>query len=231
MIRSFSYFNGLTDWITHKLILQSSFIRKAQHKHFNYTKDRVNRRLSLTPERPDLWTKIIEKSKGPDGLTLDEHHSNGSIFMLAGTETTATALSGTIYHLLRNRNYLDNLVAEIRTAFSRSEDVGLEKLARLKYLQAVLQEGLRMYPPVPSMLPRRIPQGGAVMGGFFMPGGTNVGVHQLATYRMEAHFRKAGEFRPERWLGDEEFRGDHADALEPFSVGPRNCLGKVSCSS
>ncbi|KAK3056238.1 hypothetical protein LTR09_002745 [Extremus antarcticus] len=43
---------------------------------------------------------------------------------------------------------------------------------------------------------------------------------------MPEHFKNAYEFHPERWLGDPEYKDDNLDALEPFSVGPRNCLGK-----
>lgn len=103
--------------------------------------------------------------------------------MIAGTETvrtqygpqtksiliyydqTATALSGTTYHLLRNPAYLKKLTMEIREAHASSEDITLDSIQRLKYLHAVLQEGLRMYPPVPSTLPRRTPTGGAMIDG------------------------------------------------------------------
>lgn len=53
-----------------------------------------------------------------------------------------------------------------------------------------------MYPPVPSLLPRRVPKGGAMVDGEFVPGGTTLGVHQLSTYRSEANFKNAHEFRP-----------------------------------
>ena len=199
--------------------------------------ERVDKRLARDPDRPDLWTRILDKSEGSDGLSLGEHHANASLFMLAGTETTATALSGTTYQLLRNPQAMAKLTDEIRSTFSSFEELDLESLARQKYLMAVLHEGLRMYPPVPSTLPRKVPEGGMAISGEWVPEGTTIGVHHLATYRSEAHFKHAYEFRPERWLGDPEFKDDHLDALEPFSVGPRNCLGKsklcrlqVACS-
>lgn len=67
-----------------------------------------------------------------------------------GTETTATALSGLIYllHQRDNKEALEKLKSEIRTSFARFEHVTLNALSRLEYLQAVLQEGLRIYPPV-----------------------------------------------------------------------------------
>jgi len=229
-LRSMRILSGFTDYLIKDWLFKMKSVRAKQWEHWNYSKDRVDRRLARTPDRPDLWTKILEKGAPDDvnGLSLGEHHSTASLFMIAGTETTATALSGTTYHLLMNPDKLALLQREIRSAFASLDDMNLESLARQKYLMAVLQEGLRMYPPVPSALPRKVPAGGAEICGEWVPGGTTVGVHHLSTYRDPDCFRKPQEFHPERWLGDPEFKDDKLSALEPFSVGPRNCLGKVS---
>ncbi|KAI6908252.1 cytochrome P450 [Hortaea werneckii] len=224
--RGIKLINALTSFVVEEIIFKSEVAREKQFEHWNYSKERVDRRLKSTPDRPDLWSRILEKSDGPDGLSLEEHHSNASLFMIAGTETTATALSGTTFYLLRNPESLGALTKEVRSAFQSFDDLDLDVLARQKYLMAVLQEGLRMYPPVPTSLPRVVPEGGMVIDGNFVPEGTTIGVHHLSTYRMESHFKNANEWHPERWLGDPEYKDDHLDALEPFSVGPRNCLGK-----
>lgn len=168
----------------------------------------------------------MQNSEGPDGLTIGEHHSIASLFMVAGTETTATALSGVTYYLLQNPQYLAKLTQEIRNSHASFEDITLDSLQHLKYLMAVLQEVLRMYPPVPSTLPRLVPKGGCEINGELLPQGTVVGIHQLSTYRSRAHFKDPYSFHPERWLGDPMYRDDHLDAMKPFSIGPRNCLGK-----
>lgn len=229
-LRSIKMMSKFTNYLMEEWVFKSEAVRAKQFEHWNYSKERVNRRLARDPDRPDLWTKILEKGAPdePTGLSLDEHHSTGSLFMLAGTETTATALSGTTYHLLMNPDKLDILQREIRSAFTSLDDMTLESLARQKYLMAVLQEGLRMYPPVPTTLPRVVRAGGAEICGEWVPEGTTVGVHHLSTYRDAEYFKKPYEFHPERWLGDPEFKDDKLSALEPFSVGPRNCLGKVS---
>ena len=226
-IRAIKMYSKLTNYLVEEVFFNSGPIRKKQLEHWNYSKERVDRRLAKTPDRPDLWTKIIEKGEAPQGLTLGEHHANGSLFMVAGTETTATALSGTTYQLLTNPDTLAKLTHEIRSQASSSDNLTLEFLAHQKYLMAVLQEGLRMYPPVPSVLPRVTPPGGAAICGEWVPGGVTVGVHHMGTYRNEDLFHKPYEFHPERWLGAPEFANDKLDSLEPFSVGPRNCLGKV----
>ena len=231
-IKNATFFRGITShnaffkFVFQEIIFKSKKIRAKAHEHFKYSTDRVDRRLEREPEHEDLWSKILKKDEEGGGLTRGEHHSNASLFMIAGTETTATALSGTMYHLLRNPDVLQKLVQEIREAFADFDDITLEDLARLKYLDAVLREGLRMYPPVPIALPRRTPPEGSIVCDEWVPGDVSIGVSHFATYRSPDHFKNAYEFHPERWLGDAEYKDDHLDALEPFSVGPRNCLGK-----
>ena len=231
-IKAATFFRGIkllgnmSNYLVENLVFKSKMVRKKAWEHSRYTDERVDRRLKREPEHVDLWSKILEKDQEEGGLTLGEHHSTANLFMIAGTETTATALSGVTYHLLRNSEYLQKLTGEIRGAFDDFDDITLEALARLRYLQAVLQEGLRMYPPVPIALPRTTPDEGSAICGEWVPGGTSVGVHHLATYRMTEHFKTPYEFHPERWLGDPQYKDDHLDAVEPFSVGPRNCLGK-----
>lgn len=119
------------------------------------------------------------------------------------------------------------LVQEIRAAHTKPDEITMESTQQLKYLQAVLKEGLRMYPPAPTALPRIIPKGGAIVGDEFIPEGTVVGVHPTALNRSEALFHKPNEFRPERWLGeDSAYQNDCLTSIEPFSTGPRNCIGK-----
>ncbi|KAK4507480.1 hypothetical protein PRZ48_001215 [Zasmidium cellare] len=225
-LRAIKLSSSFGKYLVEQWLFKSQKVRVKQAQHWNYTKERVNRRLARTPERADLWRKILEKSNGPDGLTTDEHHSLGALFMVAGTETTATALSGVTYYLLRNPQYLKKLTQEIRESHANFDDITLESVQRLKYLHAVLQEGLRCYPPVPTGLNRRVPKGGATVSGTFIPEDTTMSIHQFSTYRSEEHFKNPYEFHPERWLGDPEYKDDHLDAMEPFSVGPRNCIGK-----
>lgn len=66
---------------------------------------------------------------------------------MAGSETTASLLSGVIYYLLKNPSVLEKLVKEIRSAFPTEEAITIASVSSLKYESAVLQEGLRIFPP------------------------------------------------------------------------------------
>ncbi|KAF3805980.1 Cytochrome P450 monooxygenase aclL [Colletotrichum gloeosporioides] len=165
--------------------------------------------------------------KESECLTMEEQYANGFLFMTAGTDTIASALSAITFYLLRNPHHLDRVTNEVRSKFSTSEHMSLEALASLPYLQAVIQEGLRLHPPLPVALPRVIPKGGARVGGEWVPGGTIVGIHFLSIHTQELYFKNALEFHPQRWLHDPEFKDDQLDMAKPFLMGPFNCIGKV----
>jgi cytochrome P450 len=168
----------------------------------------------------------ILRANEEKGMTPEEIESNVQFLIVAGSETTATLLSGATFYLLKNPVVLQKLQDEIRTSLSNEQDINLLSVMRLPYLNAVLEESLRMYPPVPATFPRTTPVGGAIVCGRFVPGGTSVGLHHWSTLRSERNFRQSNSFIPERWLNDLRFDADDKQAFQPFSYGPRNCLGK-----
>lgn len=100
----------------------------------------------------------------------EEIMSNSETLILAGSETTATLLSGLVFLLLRNSRTMSLLQQEIRSAFDSPEEMTFLNVAKLPYLHACIQEALRVYPPSPSTLPRQTPAGGMLIDGQFVPG-------------------------------------------------------------
>jgi len=198
----------------------------ARRKHFDFSAERVNKRLDLGLDRPDIWGLVLRNQEKGMGLSLGEMHSNAGLFMGAGTETTATELSGLLYYLLKTPHAMEKLVAEIKTEFSSDDDITMEHIAKLSYLHACIEEGLRIYPPVPAGLPRFVQKGGSIISGEHIPEGTHVSIPQYTTYRL--NFTHPDSFHPERFLPNPpaEFASDVRGAHNPFSYGPRNCLGK-----
>lgn len=239
-------------------------LKDARRRHLEYVGRSTERRLTEGElrEKPDFISYVLasgreeqqqqqEQHKEKDGsggggggaavLTPGEVEANANFLLLAGTETTATALAGTTYYLLQNRAALRRATAEVRGAFPRGGGDGTITFAsaaadRLPYLQACLTEGLRLYPPGPIAAPRRTAQGKVTMiAGHAVPGGVTVGVHAWSASHSADNFHLASEFHPERWLAPSssssptppsEFAGDRTSAAQPFSYGPRNCLGK-----
>ena len=99
--------------------------------------------------------------------------NNSGVLLVAGSETTATLLSGATYYLLQNPAVLHRVQSEVRTVFKNEKEIVLRSISTpnlLPYLEAVLQESLRCYPSIPAMLPRITGPKGALIDGNFVPG-------------------------------------------------------------
>lgn len=109
---------------------------------------------------------IIEKLQE---LTFNELKANSSTLIIAGSETTATALSAITYYLVTHSSALGKLNSEVRNAFSTEDDIDMVSVQKLQYMQAVINEGLRMYPPVPTGVVRRVTDDGGIFLGQYVP--------------------------------------------------------------
>uniref|UniRef100_L2G9A1 Toxin biosynthesis cytochrome p450 n=1 Tax=Colletotrichum fructicola (strain Nara gc5) TaxID=1213859 RepID=L2G9A1_COLFN len=204
-------------------------MKRAAQDHMDFAGALVDRRLAQKDHpKPDIWSFVVKHQGDEKGLSDREMHANAAMFMVAGTETTATVLSGVAYYLLRNPAVHARLTAEIRGAFARTEEINTDRLVQLEYLNGVLMEGLRIYNPGGSGMPRIVPEGGAEICGEFIPGGTWVSVNPYVAFSHPDNWARPTEFLPERWIHpeDPEWGDDKREVHEPFSYGPRNCLGK-----
>ncbi|KAK6381925.1 hypothetical protein LTS17_003810 [Exophiala oligosperma] len=207
-----------------KLVLPRDLIRK-QSDHQKMSFEKAKQRAELGPkDRPDFMSHVL-RANDEQAMTLNEMGENANILIVAGSETTATLLSGTTFWLLKNPGSYKKLKDEVRSAFQDEKEINLQEVSRLPYLLACLKEGLRMFPPVPSGLPRLVPEGGAFVDGTWLPEKKSVSVPHWATYHSASNFTLPDSYIPERWLDDPRFAHDNTDALQPFSYGPRNCLG------
>ena len=134
------------------------------------TTEKVRTRLAIGTSRSDFMSYIL-RHNDEKGMTVPEIIVNANLLILAGSETTATLLSGATYHLLRNPTALYKLNNEIRNTFMAEDEITLTSVQNLKYMTAVLNESLRMYPPVSGGLPRRVPGKGEFINGRWVPGG------------------------------------------------------------
>ncbi|KAF2091421.1 benzoate 4-monooxygenase cytochrome P450 [Saccharata proteae CBS 121410] len=228
MMNSLRFYFPMALSLLQLMIPPSLKAKSDEHKRF--TKDRVTKRLEQETERPDIWSLVMRrKDDALKALTMGEMLANAEVFMIAGTETTATLLSGCTFYLLKNPDVMKKLAEEVRGSFASKEEMTLESLRRLPFMNACLEEALRMYPPVPVGLPRRTPRQGFEVCGKLVPGNVTIMISQYPAYRSPKNFALPDEFHPERWmteLDDPRFKNDNKATLQPFSLGPRNCIGK-----
>lgn len=158
-------------------------------------------------------------------MRRDEIILNSALFIVAGSETTASLLAGLSMWLMRTPHVYQKLCQEIRTTFPKAEDMSFLKLQQLPYMNACLEEGMRIFPSIPTGLVRTVPQGGDSIAGEWIPGGTTVSVHSWSATHVATNWVEPECFIPERWLSDDE-KGNQRDASQPFSLGPRGCIGR-----
>ena len=141
---------------------------EARTQHAQYSAQAANGRMALETDRKDFMSYIL-RHNDEKGMTLSEIKQTSKVLVLAGSETTATLLSGCTYHLVQNSEKLKRLQDEVRGTFKTDDEITLASAAQLPYLQAVLEESLRLYPPVPSTLPRRTGLQGNLICGREVP--------------------------------------------------------------
>lgn len=141
-----------------------------QKQHLSFSQQHVRDRLANPSDRPDLLYHMQSSSKS---LTDKEIEANAGVIASASTNTTNTTLLGTVSFLLRFPDTLSRLTRDVREEFEASENITIERLTKLSYVTAVIEEGLRMVSPIPLGTPRVVPQPGATVSGEFIPGGVS----------------------------------------------------------
>lgn len=164
------------------------------------------------------------------GFSKEGAETEALIQIIAGSETTATAIQATILHIITSRQVYTRLQAEIDAAVADgrvSSPVTNAEAQQLEYLQAVILEGLRMFPPAAALYPK-VCDVDEVVCGVKIPAGTNVAWSPWSIMRNTAVFGEDADlFRPERWLGNERTKAMEQSALMAFGAGSRwECLGK-----
>lgn len=213
-------------WLQLRLVeMIPARLRQLRRNHVIFSREKAERRLadSKSDHKDFMW--YILKQKEKHSLEHNEIILNSALFIVAGSETTANLLSGLIARLIWNKSKYDKLVAEIRGAFKEESEINYEAASKLTYLNACIEEGLRIHPPVPTGLLRTVPQNGDTIDGAWVPGGTSVAVSSWAASHNPVNFTECDTFIPERWI-DPAYSSDIKKAMQPFSLGPRGCIGR-----
>lgn len=208
------------------LYLFRSQMVKDSIEHARLSKEKLQRRMLKAESRPDFVSYILTHNADGKGMSQIEVERQSSVFINAGSQTVGTFLCGAVWFMLQNPGYVSTIRSEMES-FERGEGkISLQHVGRLKHFQAFVSECHRMYPGSLAGLPRSSGPPGDTAGAFFIPGHTGVHLNQYAAYRSHRNFRDPDDFRPERWLGDLRYELDRRDVLQPFAMGPRNCIGK-----
>jgi cytochrome P450 len=196
----------------------------------------LKERMSAKPiKRKDVFSFLLD-AKDPEtqqGLGMAEIGAESTTMIVAGSDTSSTAISSTFFYLLHNPECYQKVVDEVRFVFTSHEDVRLGPLLNsCTYLRACIDESMRMSPPAAVAPWREVLEDGVTIDGHFIPRGCDVGTAIYAIHHSAAYYPDPFTYAPERWCA-ESAPGIKApsvvlaqSAFNPFSVGPRGCVGK-----
>lgn len=149
------------------LIAPKGLARRLQENQ-KLTDAKIAKRKALGAVRPDYMTAMMGDDEKVMRLSEEEITSNCTALILGGAETISSALSATTYFLASNPRAMSRVVEEVAT-FSSADEITMTATNQLKYLNAVITESLRMFPPFAGASPRVVPKGGATIAGEYIP--------------------------------------------------------------
>jgi cytochrome P450 len=187
-------------------------------------KAEIDRRRAIAdrPESPDVLDILLAAvdDEGKPALTDEEIRDQVVSLVAASYDTIGSAAAWALHELIANRAVRDTLAAEIAEVVG-DERLTVEHLGRLRYLDAVVNETLRMWPPT-SVSGRKV-TGTFEFAGQTIPAGSMVLYSPYVTHRMASLWPEPDRFAPERWTGE---RPDPY-AYVPFGGGFRRCIGFI----
>ncbi|KAF8405103.1 hypothetical protein HHK36_010001 [Tetracentron sinense] len=174
----------------------------------------------------DVMLSVLEDAKISDFDADTINKATCLSLIVAGSDTTMISLTWALSLLLNNRHVLKKAVDELDIHVGRDRNVEESDIKNLSYLQAIVKETLRLYPPGPLSGPRESTED-CTVAGYHVPAGTRLVVNIWKLQRDPRVWSDPSEFRPERFLTthvDIDIRGQHFELI-PFSSGRRSCPG------
>lgn len=183
----------------------------------------IDQRRARGIEGDDLVGRMLQTRHPETGAPMsdDELVDNLGTFLLAGHETTAKALTWTIYLLARAPEWQERVRDEVE-AVTGGRAVTADDIAKLTLTARVIKESMRLYPPVPAMT--RVNLAATELGGIELPQPCLIVVPVFAVHRHRTMWADPDKFDPDRFLPEREAKMLRTQFM-PFGAGPRVCIG------
>ncbi|XP_065110624.1 cytochrome P450 4V8 isoform X1 [Paramisgurnus dabryanus] len=204
-----------------------SFTESVIHErsdHLNYIESDSESDQGMKKRKAFLDMLLKATDENGKNLTNMDIQEEVDTFMFEGHDTTAAAMNWAVHLLGTHPEVQRKAQQELFEVFGESErPVNTEDLKKLRYLECVIKEALRLFPSVPFFA-RAICEDTKI-NGYRVPKGANAIIVTYALHRDPRYFPEPEEFRPERFM-PENTVGRHPYAYIPFSAGLRNCIGQ-----
>jgi pentalenene oxygenase len=156
-------------------------------------------------------------------LSSEELRDEVLTFLVAGSETTAIALSWALYLVACNPDIQNRLWAETDRVLD-GRPVSFDHLPDLKMADRIITEALRLYPPA-GLIWTRIVTADTRLGGYHIPSGTTIAYSPYALHRQADSYPDPDVFNPDRWDAEQQHSLPRNNAFITFGGGPRKCVG------
>ncbi len=184
----------------------------------------IRARRSNGQDSGDILSMLL-RVQDEDGTRLSERQLRDEMMTLffTGHETTALALAWTWHLLSQHPEVQERVYEEVRDTLGERAPT-LEDIPRLRLVDAVIKESLRLYPPAYGIVRQAVKA--CQIGGYTVPAGASLAIFPWSVHRDPRYFERPEEFIPERWADGLAKRLPRC-AYFPFSVGPRVCIGNT----
>ncbi|CAG8452699.1 4524_t:CDS:10 [Paraglomus brasilianum] len=193
---------------------------------YEFSRNLINQRRQETGTKKKDILQIILDVGEEEALSDIDIYEQINEFIIAGSDTTSFSTFFTILMLLKNPDKLSKLIEELDNEFvdlPRDEIPDHDRLKTLPYLNAVINEGMRLWPITLDGGSGRVVPEDTMINGVFFPKGILVVTNYYAMHTSSEYWgENVKEFVPERWFEPDVPR----DAFYPFSAGSRNCIGQ-----
>ena len=181
----------------------------------------IAQRRNVSGRIGDLLTMLME-ARDESGAAMSDQQLRDEVITLltAGHETTTLALAWTCFLIGTRPEVMERMAAE--TAFLNGRVPVYEDLMKLRYSRMVVEESMRLYPPVWTMSRTAVNED--EIGGYYVPPGSEILIFPYITQRHPKWWSDADTFRPERFA-PENSAARPRYAYLPFGAGPRTCIG------
>jgi cytochrome P450 len=171
-----------------------------------------------------LLSRLMVASRADSGqeMSVDQVRDEVATFLLAGHETTANTLTWAWYLLTLHPEAMRRVQSEVDEV-AGAQSLTADDASALPYTRAVIDEALRLYPPVANIM-RMTSEDDETPAGVKLPAGQRILISPWLMHRHRRHWRKPDRFDPSRFLGDDA-RTTPRYAYLPFGGGPRFCIG------
>jgi cytochrome P450 len=196
---------------------------RARRALYEVVDELIAHRRQAGSDDDDLLSRLL-RARDPDtgeAMDVQQVRDEALIFLLAGHETTSTALTFTLHLLGRHLDEQRLVHAELDAVLDGRAPT-LEDAPALERTAMAIREAMRMYPPAYAL--GRLSETDHEIGGFTIPAGAYVVVSQFATHRHPQFWDDPEAFDPARFTPERE-RTRHPHAYFPFGAGPRACIG------